>query len=125
MTPTRLQVVLDEEELAEIKDAAARERLTVAAWVRQALRRARADAAPALRAVVREATPRYGSQPRNSSQAFDQLEHALRELDGVDHDAEAAWDAEITRRLALMEDGTARTKSAEDVRRSINARFGW
>lgn len=39
---TRLQVVLDDEELLEIKQAAAAQRLTVAEWVRQALRRARA-----------------------------------------------------------------------------------
>lgn len=40
---TRLQVVLDDEELLEIKQAAAAQRLTVAEWVRQALRRARAS----------------------------------------------------------------------------------
>ena len=39
---TRLQVVLDEEELLEIKQAAEAQRLTVAEWVRQALRKARA-----------------------------------------------------------------------------------
>ncbi|MCA2983416.1 MAG: antitoxin [Gemmatimonas sp.] len=39
---TRLQVVLDDEELLEIKQAAASQRLTVAEWVRQALRKARA-----------------------------------------------------------------------------------
>jgi hypothetical protein len=37
----RLQVVLDEAELAEIQRAAKRERLTTAEWVRQALRVAR------------------------------------------------------------------------------------
>lgn len=40
---TRLQVILDEEELAEIKQVAASQRLTVAEWVRQALRKARAQ----------------------------------------------------------------------------------
>jgi hypothetical protein len=39
---TRLQVILDDSELAEIKEVAAAQRLTVAEWVRQALRRARA-----------------------------------------------------------------------------------
>jgi hypothetical protein len=39
----RLQVLLDDEEFAEIKQVAAAQRLTVAEWVRQALRRARAD----------------------------------------------------------------------------------
>jgi hypothetical protein len=38
---TRLQVLLDDEELAEIKAIARRQRMTVAEWVRQALRSAR------------------------------------------------------------------------------------
>ncbi|MDH3206136.1 MAG: ribbon-helix-helix protein, CopG family [Gemmatimonadota bacterium] len=38
---TRLQVVLDEEELEEIRRAARRHRLTVSEWVRQALRESR------------------------------------------------------------------------------------
>jgi hypothetical protein len=37
----RLQVLLDEAELAEIRTLARRQRLTTAAWVRQALRVAR------------------------------------------------------------------------------------
>jgi hypothetical protein len=37
----RLQVLLDEAELAEIRKLARRQRLTTAAWVRQALRGAR------------------------------------------------------------------------------------
>jgi len=37
----RLQVLLDESELAEIRRAARRHKLTTAAWVRQALRAAR------------------------------------------------------------------------------------
>jgi hypothetical protein len=37
----RLQVLLDEDELAEIQTIANRKRMTVAEWVRQALRRAR------------------------------------------------------------------------------------
>lgn len=40
---TRLQVLLDDDELAEIKAVAASRRLTVAEWVRQALRRARLE----------------------------------------------------------------------------------
>jgi hypothetical protein len=38
---TRLQVVLDDEELAEIQRTARRNHLTTAEWVRQALRKAR------------------------------------------------------------------------------------
>lgn len=39
----RLQVLLDEAEFAEIRRVARRHRVTVAAWVRQALRLARRD----------------------------------------------------------------------------------
>lgn len=39
----RLQVLLDESELAEIRRAARLSRMTVAEWVRQALRRARRE----------------------------------------------------------------------------------
>ena len=39
----RLQVLLDEEEYKEIQGVARRQRVTVAEWVRQALRRARDD----------------------------------------------------------------------------------
>ena len=38
---TRLQVVMDEEELEEIRRAAKRQRLTVSEWVRQVLREGR------------------------------------------------------------------------------------
>jgi hypothetical protein len=55
----RLQVLLEEAEFAEIRRAARRQRMTVAEWVRQALRRAR-QAEPAgdprrKLALVREA----------------------------------------------------------------------
>jgi len=43
----RLQVLLDDEELAEIQAAARRHRQTTAAWVRKALRAARRDPEPA------------------------------------------------------------------------------
>ena len=39
--PKRLQVLLDEEEYFEIQGVARRERVTMAEWVRQALRKAR------------------------------------------------------------------------------------
>ena len=41
--PKRLQVLLDEEEYKEIQDVARRQRMTLAEWVRQALRQARSD----------------------------------------------------------------------------------
>ncbi len=40
---TRLQVLLEDDEIAEIRRVARRHRMTVAEWVRQALRRARRD----------------------------------------------------------------------------------
>ncbi|MCC6930761.1 MAG: hypothetical protein IT359_17355 [Gemmatimonadaceae bacterium] len=40
---TRLQVLLEDDELAEIRRFAKLHRMTVAEWVRQALRRARRD----------------------------------------------------------------------------------
>ena len=39
--PKRLQVLLDEEEYLEIQGVARRQRVTMAEWVRQALRKAR------------------------------------------------------------------------------------
>ena len=39
----RMQVLLEEDEFAEIRRVARRHRMTVAEWVRQALRRARRD----------------------------------------------------------------------------------
>ncbi len=39
----RLQVLLDEEEYREIQGIARRQRMTLAEWVRQALRQARSD----------------------------------------------------------------------------------
>ncbi len=40
---TRLQVLLQDDEFAEIRGAAAAQRMTVAEWVRQTLRAARRD----------------------------------------------------------------------------------
>lgn len=40
---TRMQVLLEDDEFAEIREVAKRHRMTVAEWVRQALRRARRD----------------------------------------------------------------------------------
>lgn len=61
---TRLQVLVDEAELAELQRVAKRHRLTLSAWVRQvlreAVRREPADDSRRKLAVVREAaTHRY------------------------------------------------------------------
>ncbi|HET7584228.1 MAG TPA: hypothetical protein VFK13_04935 [Gemmatimonadaceae bacterium] len=62
---TRLQVLLDEREFADIRRAARLNRMTVAEWVRQALRKARREepASDARRklSAVREAA--QGSYP--------------------------------------------------------------
>lgn len=49
----RLQVLLDEEEYREIRDIARRQHMTLAEWVRQALRRARSDHADSVDAKLR------------------------------------------------------------------------
>jgi predicted nucleic acid-binding protein len=65
----RLQVLLEEEELREIRRTARRQRMTVAEWVRQALRRARRKSGDrsspklaAIREAVRMRTPRLIEQ---------------------------------------------------------------
>lgn len=79
----RLQVLLEEDEFAEIRRIAKRHRMTVAEWVRQALRLARADepyATPQRKlAVVREAAA--GGYPTAD---IDQMlaETALSQLGG-------------------------------------------
>lgn len=60
----RLQVLLDDDELAEIQRSAKRQRKTTAAWVRDALRAARAteaypEPAPKLRAIREAMTYAY------------------------------------------------------------------
>jgi hypothetical protein len=60
----RLQVLFDDDELAELQELARRRRLTTAAWVREALRAARdaaasAEPAPKLRAVREAASHDY------------------------------------------------------------------
>lgn len=49
----RLQVLMDEEEYREIQGVARRQRVTVAEWVRQALRKAREDDSGTVEAKLR------------------------------------------------------------------------
>lgn len=72
---TRLQVVLDDEEFAQIRQVAEAQRLTVSEWVRQVLRRAR-EQEPRYRAehklrVVRESA-RYGLPSGDMEQILDE-----------------------------------------------------
>ena len=55
----RLQVMLDEEELTEIQDVARVQRLTVAEWVRQSLRKARHDRPGAMDVKLRAIAEAY------------------------------------------------------------------
>ncbi len=64
----RLQVLLDEEELSHIQKIAKRHRLTVAEWVRQALRAARreepgSDRSRKLQAIQEAARHRFPAGP--------------------------------------------------------------
>lgn len=54
-----------------------------------------------------------------------ELAHSLVEsLDGpADKDAQAAWDAEIARRLAEVDAGTAELIDREEMRRRMRARM--
>lgn len=81
---TRLQVILDDDELAEIRQVAAAQRMTVAEWVRQALRRARATeprlvAEQKLR-VVRESA-RYGYPSGGIAELLEETARGRAEAD--------------------------------------------
>ncbi len=72
----RLQVLLDEEEYQEIQGVARRQRLTLAEWVRQALRRARSDAPGTVDSKLRVIT----AASRHSFPTAD-IEVMLREIE--------------------------------------------
>ena len=76
----RLQVVLSEAELDEIRAAAKRNRLTVSAWVRRTLREARELDLRGGAAAVREARPHYRT-PESAHYPFVKLEVRLPEVD--------------------------------------------
>lgn len=78
---TRLQVLLEDDEIAEIRRVAKRQRVTVAEWVRQALRAARRnepmiDTRKKL-AVVRESA--RGEYPTSD------IQQMLTEIEGAYH----------------------------------------
>jgi hypothetical protein len=70
---TRLQVVMSEEELDELKAAARAARLTVSEWVRQALRDARSAASPQLTDAELEAVFDLAAPHRFPAPDIDQL----------------------------------------------------
>jgi hypothetical protein len=68
----RLQVLLDASELAEIQRTARRQKLTTAAWVRQALRAAR-RAEPGADATKKLAVVRAAARHRFPTADIDQM----------------------------------------------------
>lgn len=76
----RLQVVLSEAELEEIRDAARRNRVTVSAWVRRTLREARERELRGGAAAVREARPEHRAR-ESAHYPFVTLEVRLPEAD--------------------------------------------
>ena len=81
----RLQVLFDDDELAEIQRHARRERKTTATWVREALRAARTtatypDAEPKLRAV-REAAS-YGYPTGDIDELLEDIERSRADAHG-------------------------------------------
>ncbi len=76
----RLQVVLSEAELEEIRDAARRNRITVSAWVRRTLREARERELRGGAVAVREARPEYRA-PESADYPYVNLEVKLPEAD--------------------------------------------
>ncbi|MCE2901988.1 MAG: hypothetical protein ACK6DP_20115 [Gemmatimonas sp.] len=119
---SRLQVLVPVDEIAAIRAAAARRRVTVTAWVRQTLGEAiaadleppRRVVEPAVRAVRESARQGYRAAPLTTSD-HQQIEELLTRLDGDDDDAEAAWDAEIARWLKELRASRARLMPAEEV----------
>jgi hypothetical protein len=77
MTQSRLQVVLDARELAEIQRYARQQRMTTAEWVRQALRAAR-KAGPTVDAKKKLAAIRAAAHHAFPAPDIDQM---LREIE--------------------------------------------
>jgi hypothetical protein len=78
----RLQVLLDDEELAEFQRLARRRRMTTAEWVRRSLRAAHdaeagADVGQKLAAVRRAAT--FSFPTADIDTMLDEIEHGYRE----------------------------------------------
>ena len=76
----RLQVLFDEEEYREIQGAAQRQRMTVAEWVRQALRKARSNHSGTIDAKLRAIT----DASRHEFPTAD-IEVMLREIESRRH----------------------------------------
>ena len=78
----RLQVVLDDRELREIRQAARRSGLTVSEWVRQAMRQARRSATdrdPARKAAVVRAAAEHSFPTADIDGMLAEIESGYRE----------------------------------------------
>ena len=83
---TRLQVLLDDNDLSEIRRIAKRQRMTVAEWVRQALRHARRDE-PAIDPRKKLAAVRAAARGAFPTADIDQM---LAEIEGGYLDVDSA-----------------------------------
>ena len=77
----RLQVLLEEAEMADVRRAARRQRLTTAEWVRQALRAARRAAPegdPKRKLAVVRASARHGFPTADIGQMLAEIERGYQ-----------------------------------------------
>jgi hypothetical protein len=81
----RLQVILDDAEMREIRRTARQQRLTVAEWVRQALRKARRDEPKGdiSRKIesIRKASAQYRFPAGDINQMIEEIERGYRDED--------------------------------------------
>jgi len=81
MTTKRLQVLLDEDELAEVRRAARRQRVSVADYVRRALRQARvadSDADTRRKLEVIDEAARFDFPTADIEQMLSEIERGYR-----------------------------------------------
>lgn len=126
---TRLQVVMDDQELEEIQEAAERARLTTSEWVRRVLREARGPGsrpteeggAPA----AREARAKYRDAPPSRSPVLvnDRLLHLVMERyrfptrhAAVEFALQRAAEPPMTREEMLAMEGTGWSGDLDEIR---------
>ncbi|HKK92032.1 MAG TPA: hypothetical protein VJ925_01320 [Longimicrobiales bacterium] len=137
---TRLQVVMDDEELEEIHAAAERARLTTSEWVRRVLReargapgagasgseadRARSDSARSGRVREQAPTSRYAPLSRSPVLVDDRLVHLVMERyrfptrhAAVEFALERAAEPPMTREEMLALEGAGWSGDLDEIRR--------
>lgn len=124
---TRLQVVMEDSELDEIRQAADRARLTTSEWVRRVLREARGPAAsgPGEAAAGHEATARYRDDAPSRSPVLvnDRLLHLVMERyrfptrhAAVEFALQRAAEPPMTREEMLSMEGTGWFGDLDEIR---------